>query len=902
MGVVVAVAVFAVVAHDARATDAPAQPEAAGAEQPADPQAASDASTAAADAGAQASQTDASNTNVVARVGQPGANGAVTQTNGTAADASAAASSGTGAQDASADGAASGQAPSNLNLSVRVDSPGADGAVTQANDVTATANAGADGGATGNASATAAASQPSPVNVNVSVRVASPGSGGAVDQSNTAAATAGGAPGASPTAAPGAADADATIANTAGVEQSLGECQADCPSQPNDETISSSQPAQIVAPHDLSTTASATQINATNVNISVRVASPGHDGAATQTSTASADAVSATATKSGESNVNVSVVLPGTNVVVPSGSDPWVWNWVWSLDTTPTAAAAPTASADWVWSWASAAPTTGAVAPVAGRWIWTWQWTASNGVASSFSFDQACACSWIWNWTWTGDAQSASTTPAAAPSGAAPPASTDLPSAPDEDVPGVTQTNAVSASASATASSAASQTVSSGGGADRIASGTVLQTISSTQLASADAQALQVRPANLSIVTAGVLGGLSQENGAHSSAAARVDLAASQRAATGGAATVAQAIASTQSADASAQTVQNDATNRNWISSARPSAAAIGAVEQRNDVNAAGDAASRNGVDQSSVQTQSGPGPQAASSQQASVTSQAATASAQAAQTGVTNANEVTIPELGLSNPALTQSNTLSVHASVANAATTSQTTAQASSNLDAVVLLRLDADQQGDVRQSGQAGAAQAQADRLNLAAWNGVLATPALESSPQRAGTAPAAPPETAAQPLLVQAPPLLFEPFAPQLPRLRPFLAVPRMAPVRFPTRRPSEVRAAAYTAPALAAAVVDAAPGTAAATGRGPASRAASSQRLREGPRGPAPACTPCGADSVFGAIGGAHGPGSAGLDAALSRFRMFAPPGAGRVRHEAPALGSPVDVAPLERPG
>ena len=67
----------------------------------------------------------------------------------------------------------------------------------------------------------------------------------------------------------------------------------------------------------------------------------------------------------------------------------------------------------------------------------------------------------------------------------------------------------------------------------------------------------------------------------------------------------------------------------------------------------------------------------------------------------------------------------------------------------------------------------------------------------------------------------------------------------------------------------------------------------------------PACssTICGDISPFSAIGGAHGTGSAGVPGvALSRFQLFAPPGAGRVRAERPALGSLADVAPLERPG
>ena len=62
------------------------------------------------------------------------------------------------------------------------------------------------------------------------------------------------------------------------------------------------------------------------------------------------------------------------------------------------------------------------------------------------------------------------------------------------------------------------------------------------------------------------------------------------------------------------------------------------------------------------------------------------------------------------------------------------------------------------------------------------------------------------------------------------------------------------------------------------------------------------CPTCGSSSLFGAIEGAHTTGSAGVVAALSRFRLFAPSGAGRVRHDTPALGLPVEITALERPG
>ena len=106
-----------------------------------------------------------------------------------------------------------------------------------------------------------------------------------------------------------------------------------------------------LSPEAGSQTAAAAQSNPTNVNISVRVGSPGHDTVPTQANTADADAASASATVSGESNINVSVVLPGADVVVPSGSDPWIWHWVWTLGTVPAPGDAPTGSNTWLWTW-----------------------------------------------------------------------------------------------------------------------------------------------------------------------------------------------------------------------------------------------------------------------------------------------------------------------------------------------------------------------------------------------------------------------------------------------------------------------------------------------------------------------------------------------------------------------
>ena len=164
----------------------------------------------------------------------------------------------------------------------------------------------------------------------------------------------------------------------------------------------------------------------------------------------------------------------------------------------------------------------------------------------------------------------------------------------------------------------------------------------------------------------------------------------------------------------------------NTVASLAPSTAEIAQVEQQNLVAADAFGGSTGSVDQHVSQSQAGDGPQDAAASQVSTSAQAATASAQASQTDVGNVNDVMIPELALSNPALAQSNSLTVGVAATNTSATRQTTTQASANSDATVLLSLEADQQADVKQSGDAGAGQAQANRLNVAHWNGLVATP--------------------------------------------------------------------------------------------------------------------------------------------------------------------------------
>ena len=225
------------------------------------------------------------------------------------------------------------------------------------------------------------------------------------------------------------------------------------------------------------------------------------------------------------------------------------------------------------------------------------------------------------------------------------------------------------------------------------------------------------------------------------------------------------------------------------------------------------------------------------------------------------------------------------------------------------MVLLSLEADQQADVKQSGDAGAGQAQANRLNVAHWNGLVATP---EPPADAGAR-----GRAAHGRRVAVPPAVSEV------EVRPAVRRARAGRADAPGRREADARAvrrrsAAARTPALqvpAGAVFSPRrrprPGSWRPRRRPELARAhagrAAAGRTRRPQRGPRAirslVCPTCGSSSLFGAIEGAHDTGFAGgVVARLSRFRLFAPSGAGRVRPDAPALGLPVEIAALERPG
>jgi hypothetical protein len=137
---------------------------------------------------AAASQADVQNTAVSVRVGSPGDDAGVDQSNIVAATASTTVvppAEGPSEVDESASAAATQDGVANTSVSIRVFSPGTDGPLTQTNDAAATADTSGPGGAS------AAATQNDAQNTHVSVRVESAGSSGPVSQQSASSTSAG---------------------------------------------------------------------------------------------------------------------------------------------------------------------------------------------------------------------------------------------------------------------------------------------------------------------------------------------------------------------------------------------------------------------------------------------------------------------------------------------------------------------------------------------------------------------------------------------------------------------------------------------------------------------------------------------------------------------------------------
>jgi hypothetical protein len=627
-----------------------------------------------ASADANATQISPGNDNANIRVGSPGDTTGTSQSNDVQAGATAAASDPCqGGQDgtscahganANANANASQKDAKNKNVDVLVGSPGNVGPSDQSNTVTS--------GATSSDNSTAQAAQTSPTNVNVVVRIGSPGDNGSVDQQNAATATGTGAPAPPPKAGDtnATADVNQTLSTTGQVDgtnvattgQSVDQRQGGDP-----PTVSESPatPTGGADPTPNATSASATQTGAANVNVSVRIDSPGTDAPVRQSNTASATDIVNT---DGGANANVSIVIPGTTSA-PSG-DTWTWNWIWDGSWTPEPGStaqdvAPTDDPAWNWNWSPDAATPAPPNDPSGdgSFKWTWTWTLPNGQTITSTNQWACNCNWDWNWTWdwSKGAPEGSTQAAASdtqtPAQAAP--------AQTYDTSDVTQQNSTAATAQAVTEAEVSQTVDQSPGSD---GADPTETVVSDQTAEADASATAIDPENDNFDWGVATDPVSQVNQLDASAFALDHLDATQVAIQQqqGAAGTSQAMSSTQqvvsfqSAIAVALAGSTKTVNSNRVWAPDPSSGRVGGVLQRNSASADATSVDWAGALQWSQQFQVAGQATTQSEQAFNVlwSSQDARATAIAWQSNAANVNDVLVPAGShATSPSLAQQN-----------------------------------------------------------------------------------------------------------------------------------------------------------------------------------------------------------------------------------------------------
>ncbi len=431
-------------------------------------------------ASASSDQGNVDNTHVTVRVDEPGDGNPVGQENRAEAEADGATSAtaeapgeATVTQQVHADSSATQSDASNTVVSVRVGSPGDDGAVSQANVATAGATASGDPGAV--EAAEASATQSGVANTSVSVRVFSPGDDGPITQLNAASAVA-------DTAGPGGAEATAT------------------------------------------------QDGARNTSVSIRVESPGGAAPVSQSSEATAEVGTplaegsefAVAVANDGLDTLVAVVVDGDDLDRPgeAGLEVWEWDWVWERDESEgLEALLGTTVGSWNWTWdgtGHGTVTTRAAGDndrQGGSWEWTWEWDRQgvDGWSWQWEWNETLSCGtciWIWNWSWGWSGEPTASSAQAAGNG-------------DGGNAAAGQVNMVRADAEASAVAQTGQTASQDGSG----SGTQYagQLIEVAQTAEADATAVQFGVGSASSGDA-----MSQANVVTSVAAAILETAVAQ--------------------------------------------------------------------------------------------------------------------------------------------------------------------------------------------------------------------------------------------------------------------------------------------------------------------------------------------------------------------------------------
>jgi hypothetical protein len=453
---------------------------------------------------------------------------------------------------------------------------------------------------------------------------------------------------------PNTANSAADVDNASSVVQNLSQCGDQCSAASTQAVgaVGTTAPVQGAG----TSKATAVQQAPSNVDVSIRVASPGADGLATQLNGADGEGETVVATTTTPNDVVVSVVVPGSpnDVAVPTGDTPWIWNWTWTTGQAPTdPTATPTSSSTWQWTWTApaagatpaAATANGSAQAQSGQWTWTWDWTRPDGTTTSWTYSQACSCSWAWTWTWNWPASTTSNAPAAAPTAApAPPAN-----------PTVDQRNESSATAVAVTTFTGTQSAAVTTDSTSAASTSADQAIGSDQEATAAADVAQTRPLNANVVTAGEIDGVDQANSVVGTSVANVadesiqSVTQQQSGTNDGAShslSAVQRIETVQSAHAGVVAGQTDAGNLNQVWSIfGPSKAKLGKVTQKNVAETLAIADVTSAVQQVIHQSQAGGGAdQDAAATQSASTAQAQSAFSAVSQARVANVNAVAIP------------------------------------------------------------------------------------------------------------------------------------------------------------------------------------------------------------------------------------------------------------------
>jgi hypothetical protein len=382
------------------------------------------------------------------------------------------------AQAANADAAAHQQDVGNSQTTVKVDEPGNGGPVSQENqaaagaEATAAAETSAPSTSDQSAAAGAAATQTDTQNTAVTVRVGSPGDDGSVEQANAAGATATAAVTTPETGESTVDESAAAVATQDGVANTNVSVRVFSPG--NDGAVTQTNTAAAAA--DTSggdgATAEATQTGVQNTNVSIRVESPGTSGPVAQQSTASTDTGAAVSATANGVDTNLTVVVDGTGLQQPgvNGLQVWEWTWNWDRDESATADAlldTPPASWDWLWGSGnngSNGPGLGQVTSqavgnaglAAGTWTWNWSWARAGVPNWTWDWDweaQNPCASCVWIWNWTWN-----WTGQPAPTGSTPP-----PAQPSDD-PGTSgQANIAVADARAGVTAVVTQTTAQDG-------------------------------------------------------------------------------------------------------------------------------------------------------------------------------------------------------------------------------------------------------------------------------------------------------------------------------------------------------------------------------------------------------------------------------------------------------